>query len=106
MNDEERKARNAEMMRLYDLHERHLPVVEIDPIDEAYRRGYHHGFITGRTQPDVTENEIRLWRYSDDKICPPGSPMEGVSRDMKRPFQDMINDLPLSNEELENMEET
>ena len=74
----------------------------MNEIEEAYKRGYHHGFVFGRTQPDVTENEVRNWRYSNDDICPPGSPMEGISR---RPssFEDALNSLPLSKDEFDNI---
>lgn len=73
--------------------------------DHSYRAGYHHGFITGRTQRDITEKEVRNWRYSDENICPPGSPMEGVVRNSKKTIFEAISDLPLGLRVVDDLEE-
>lgn len=69
--------------------------VDISLEEEAFRRGYHHGFIAGRSQADVTIDEVRIWRYSMDKenVCPPGSPLEGMSRDINRPIEQIVDDI-------------
>lgn len=74
-------------------------------LEKAYRRGYHQGFVVGRNQPDVTEQEVRYWRHSDDNTCPPGSMMEGVKRDFKRPLDQLLSDLPLQKDEFDSMGE-
>ena len=43
----------------------------------GYRRGYLHGFVWGRLRPDVTEEEVKRWRYDMQEVCPPGTPMAG-----------------------------
>lgn len=62
-------------MPAQDREEMHLPPLSRE--EEAYRRGYHHGFVFSRSQPDVAEHEVRDWRNSKKMICPPGSPFEG-----------------------------
>lgn len=76
---------------------------KIDAIEDSYRRGYHHGFIAGQSQKDITEEEIRNWRYGDKQICPPGSPMEGVSRKFDSDLEKNIENLPLTKQEFDNM---
>ena len=43
--------------------------------EEAFRRGYSHGFLTGRDLKNgLTEKDVLKWRYNPDKrnIGPPG----------------------------------
>lgn len=40
--------------------------------EEAFRRGYHYGFIAGAQGSKVTEEEVREWRYHSDLMIPPG----------------------------------
>src|SRR5271168_5495961 len=71
---------------------------ELSPEEQAFRRGYHHGFICGRTQPDLTEREISTWRYrGKNNTFPPGSMLEGSERNINRPLEEILKDLPLDN---------
>ncbi len=54
--------------------------IQLSANEEAYRRGYLHGFVTGRTT-ETEYQKVREWRYSNDTIAPPGSGMEGMHLD-------------------------
>lgn len=45
--------------------------------EEAYRRGFSHGFVEGRSDSDITQQEVMSWRYSNDETGAPGSFLQG-----------------------------
>lgn len=40
--------------------------------EEAFRRGYHHGFHTAKHNENITETDVRVWRHSGWEMTPPG----------------------------------
>jgi hypothetical protein len=46
-------------------------------VEEAYRRGYCHGFIARIGNPELTVEDVYAWRHGNDKTCPPGSCFSG-----------------------------
>lgn len=72
---------------------------ELSIEEESFRRGFHHGFITGRSEIDVTEAEVYNWRYKgDEKSFPPGSIFEGKIRDSNKNFEEICQDIAESKE--------
>ena len=69
--------KNKIMLELYFKEEAHKPIDDHSPEEEAYRRGYCQGFFAARNRPDVDTGEGRAWRGSPERVCPPGSFMEG-----------------------------
>lgn len=51
--------------------------VEFSQEEEAYRRGYIHGFVSGRNT-DTDFEEVRKWRYGNELVAPPGSGLAGM----------------------------
>ena len=52
--------------------------VELSMSEESYRRGYCHGFLAARRNPELTQEECYAWRHGQDLTAPPGSSMEGM----------------------------
>jgi hypothetical protein len=50
---------------------------ELSAEEVAYRRGFHHGWQCGRSNPEITNQEINAWRFSKKIRGAPGTPLEG-----------------------------
>jgi hypothetical protein len=46
--------------------------------EQAYRRGYCHGFVAAQNNSDITREEVDAWRHGQDETAPPGSALEGI----------------------------
>jgi hypothetical protein len=44
----------------------------------GYRRGYCHGIIAAKKNPNLCLEDAYLWRYSDQDCAPPGSAYDGM----------------------------
>ena len=56
-------------------------VVHGEELEDAYRTGFHQGYVSAIKDPTRLE-EIKEWRYNDDyenRIAPPASFMEGTT---------------------------
>jgi len=51
---------------------------EFSEMEQSYRRGYCHGFLAARRNPELKEEKVYGWRYSDNETGPPGSAGDGV----------------------------
>lgn len=47
---------------------------ELSESEEAYRKGFSHGWHVGKTNPTITYEAIKTWRYSRKKVGAPGTP--------------------------------
>ena len=43
----------------------------------SYRKGFHQGFFAARNNPEISEDQVKKWRYSENKTAPPGSSFSG-----------------------------
>jgi hypothetical protein len=52
----------------------HYDDIEISNEEECYRRGFHHGFVVAKNKNEVTESDVRSFRYNrkDEFPTPPG----------------------------------
>lgn len=55
--------------------------IEFTNSEESYRRGYCHGFLAARNNPEMTVQECYDWRHGQDCTAPPGSSMAGTKLD-------------------------
>lgn len=78
----EKKLSKEEVNRFWKLlweDEKLLPKKKkLDPEEEAYRRGYSHGFHVGLNNPNITMYEVLKWRYGQSSNGGPGSYGENI----------------------------
>lgn len=52
--------------------------IEFSNSEEAYRRGYCHGFLAALRNPELTVKEVYAWRNGNEETAPPGSALAGM----------------------------
>ena len=60
------------------LEEEHVPFTKEE---QAYRRGYCHGFLAAIRNDDLTWQDVYAWRNGNDETGPPGSVFSGIYMD-------------------------